>query len=246
MTNTQNRIFTLALAITAAAAVIWATWPKAPTNAASPGTSALPATSAVSGGGTGGMAALSDSAARARALAALGAASQSGLTQRPTLDPSAAPPGATTSVADPGADTDPSTNLPRVPHPAPKADDVLEMTIKQLGNFTYDAERGGEVPGDVRALDGTQVRLRGFMWPLGQATVLTDFVLVPSLTSCCFGQPPGVQHIITTRLPAKKAVPFVADEVWVQGTLRVKVVREEGYTSSIFELDATSVKLVGP
>src|SRR5438067_5113798 len=31
----------------------------------------------------------------------------------------------------------------RKPHPAPKPGEVINLTIKELGNFEYDAERGG-------------------------------------------------------------------------------------------------------
>jgi hypothetical protein len=117
------------------------------------------------------------------------------------------------------------------------------MTIKQLGNFEYDPVKGGDIPADVQALNGAKVRLNGYMFPLNNALKVTDFILVPSLTSCCYGQPPGVQHIITAHTPKDLAIEPVTDEIIVEGTLIVKVVREDDYTSSIFELDATSIKL---
>lgn len=56
------------------------------------------------------------------------------------------------------------------------------MTIKALGNFAYDPENGEGVPADVRALDGMNVRLRGYMRVTHQANRrLTEFALVPSV-----------------------------------------------------------------
>ena len=38
----------------------------------------------------------------------------------------------------------------RTPHAAPKPGEVLEMEIKELGNFKFDADRGGNIPADVK------------------------------------------------------------------------------------------------
>ncbi len=148
-------------------------------------------------------------------------------------------PGA--AAAQPAA-TGPANGKDRVPHPPLKPGEIPDMAIKELANFLYDPAVGG-VPADVLAYDGHVVRLRGFMLPLTQADTITRFALVPSLFSCCFGQPPGVEHTIGVTCQEGKAVQLVPDEVVVQGVLHVKEQREEGFTYSIFEMTATSVKL---
>ena len=65
------------------------------------------------------------------------------------------------------------------------------------------------------------MRLNGFMWPLTQSDKITEFALVPSLTSCCFGAPPGVQHVVTCHVPGGKSVDFSVDEIYVEGTVHV-------------------------
>jgi hypothetical protein len=131
----------------------------------------------------------------------------------------------------------------RIPHTPFKPGEVRTMTIKQVGNFEYDpAAESSTIPADVKNLDGGHFKLRGFMLPLNQSLLITDFALVPSLFSCCFGQPPGVQHIITCKLPQDKAVECIMDELWVEGTMHVNVKKTEGYTYSIFEMDVTSIK----
>src|ERR1019366_8165536 len=57
----------------------------------------------------------------------------------------------------------------RKPHPAPKPGEVIDTTIKELGNFEYDAEHGSPIPPDVKALDGSTLRLQGYMIPMDQA-----------------------------------------------------------------------------
>lgn len=130
----------------------------------------------------------------------------------------------------------------RTPHEKPKPGEVRVFTVKELGNFEYDPEKGGPVPADVQALNGMKIRISGFMMPLEQSEVITEFALVPSLGSCCYGQPPGVQHIITVHCPKNKPTSFSIDPVVVEGTLKVDVQREDNYTVSIFEITGASAK----
>ena len=155
--------------------------------------------------------------------------------------------GADAKAADPkaaaaagGADL---TAEARKPHHAPAAGQVYELTIQTLGNFEYDQEKGGNVPGDVTGLTGSTVRLRGYMIPMDQAENITQFALVPSLFACCFGQPPAIQHTIVATCPKGKAVGYTADEITVEGKLKVQEKKDDGYIVSLFELDVNSVKL---
>jgi len=130
----------------------------------------------------------------------------------------------------------------RKPHVRPKDGQVLEVAIKDLGNFEYDAEKGGNLPEDVKALNGAKVRTHGFMIPLDQADNITEFALVPSLFACCFGQPPQVQHTMVVHTPKGKAVGYFPDEIVVEGTLKVDEKKEDGLIISVFEVDCLSVK----
>lgn len=131
---------------------------------------------------------------------------------------------------------------PRIPHAAPKPGQVMEMAIKDLGNFDYDIEKGGNIPADVKALSGHDFRTHGFMIPLDQADSITEFALVPSLFACCFGQPPQIQHTLVVHCPKGKAVTYYPDEIVVEGKLKVEEKKDDGYIISIFEIDAKSVK----
>jgi len=161
----------------------------------------------------------------------------------------ASPAAAVSSVGDtssisatPAAQQGPATGVDRKPHPAPKPGEVLDMTIKELGNFECDAEHGGPIPADVVALKGAMVRLHGFMIPMDQAENISKFALVPSLFSCCFGQPPQIQHTIVVNCPKGKAVSYFPDEIIVEGKLNVEVKKDDGFVVSLFEVETTSVK----
>jgi hypothetical protein len=133
----------------------------------------------------------------------------------------------------------------RIPHPPPREGEIPEFMIKELGNFPYDDEKGG-VPADVAALDGSVVRLTGYMLPAYQTDQIKQFTLVADVYQCCFGQPPGVEHTINVVLPEGKAVPFSYGEIQVTGTLRIVEERRDGYVVNLFTLDeVTSVRATG-
>jgi hypothetical protein len=134
------------------------------------------------------------------------------------------------------------TNEQRKPHAPPKEGETRDFQIKDLGNFDYDADKGGNIPADVKALSGSSVKLHGFMIPIDQAENITQFALVPSLFACCFGQPPQIQHTIVCKAPAGKAVSYYPDELTVEGKLKVAEKKDDGFIVSIFELDVSSVK----
>jgi hypothetical protein len=132
---------------------------------------------------------------------------------------------------------------PRHIHPAPVAGQTVEMAIKELGNFDYDASVGGDIPPDVLRLDGCHFKTTGYMIPLDQAESISEFALVPSLFACCFGQPPQIQHTIVVHCPKAKAVSYFPDELIVEGTLHVKEVKDGGFIVSIYQMDASSVRV---
>jgi len=137
---------------------------------------------------------------------------------------------------------DNATPEKRKPHVRPKDGQVMELAIKDLGNFEYDAEKGGNLPEDVKGLNGAKIRTHGFMIPLDQADNITEFALVPSLFACCFGQPPQVQHTMVVHTPKGKAVGYFPDEIMVEGTLVVNEKKEDGLIVSVFEVNCLSVK----
>ncbi|HEV7300818.1 MAG TPA: DUF3299 domain-containing protein [Tepidisphaeraceae bacterium] len=130
----------------------------------------------------------------------------------------------------------------RKKHVAPTGDAVLPLTIKELGNFQYDADKGGNVPADVKALNGVKVRLSGYMIPLDQASRITNFALVPDLLSCCFGAPPSLQHMVVVHVPQDKGLNYYPDEIVCEGTLVVEEKKDDEFIVSLFELNVTSVK----
>jgi hypothetical protein len=129
----------------------------------------------------------------------------------------------------------------RTPHLALKPGETLDTSIKALGNFEFD-ENHPVIPEDVKALTGSSVRLHGFMVPLDQTENISRFALVPSLTNCCIGQPPQIQHTILVTCPKGKAVQYCSEEIIVDGQLTVGAVQDDGYIVGIFRVIPASVK----
>jgi hypothetical protein len=136
----------------------------------------------------------------------------------------------------------PPSDEERKPHKKPKDGETYSLTIQELGNFQYDQDKGGNIPKDVKALTGSSLRLTGFMIPLDQADKIKQFVLVPDLFACCFGQPPQVQHSIIVSCPDGKAVNYFSDQIQVEGKLNVEEKKDDGFIVSIFQVTCTSVK----
>jgi len=135
-----------------------------------------------------------------------------------------------------------SLNKTRTPHPKPEAGTIEEMTVKELGNFDFDQDKGSPIPADVTALDGTTIRLRGYMIPLDAADKIAEFALVDDLFGQGGQQPPLVQQTILVNMPAGKPTSYFPDAITVEGYLHVRVQKDEGFIVSIFDLDATSVQ----
>jgi hypothetical protein len=134
----------------------------------------------------------------------------------------------------------PDPSAKRTPHPTMNPGEKLTLPIKELGNFDFDETIGGNIPPDVQRLDGVHFQTTGFMIPLNQAAEITQFALVPSLTICCLGSPPQIQHTIVVSTP--RGIDFFPNPITVEGTLHVSEQKDGGFIVSIFQMDATSVR----
>jgi hypothetical protein len=139
--------------------------------------------------------------------------------------------------------SEPIKGVGRTVHTKPAPGEVVTLAIKQLGNFEFNPETDMDVPNDVKLLEGATIRLNGFMLPLSQSEKITEFALVPSLLSCCFGAPPGVEHTIMCRTAPNQAIDYAVDEIVVEGTLHIRPKRQDNWTYSLFELDVHSAKV---
>ncbi|MGA3180947.1 MAG: DUF3299 domain-containing protein [Verrucomicrobiota bacterium] len=145
----------------------------------------------------------------------------------------------------PSAET--SANAPAA---SAKKDDFLIADFSKLAGFTYvvsDTPLTNQVPGadvsdkqipdDVKALNLKKVTITGFMMPLREkGDKSTEFLIMRTQSSCCFGIAPAITELVTVKAAA--GVPTIMDElVQIQGTLHVGTVREDGYIVGIYQMD---------
>ena len=111
---------------------------------------------------------------------------------------------------------------------------MIELSLLDLMSIEY--RPGKKLPSWVRALDGRTVRIEGYM-ALGTPEGVDKFELV--WDSCGCGQS-NVNHFIEVTL-TEDTTSFDPDIIWVEGTLSVGEVREDGFVVSLFRLETKSI-----
>lgn len=127
-------------------------------------------------------------------------------------------------------------------HAPPRPGEIREMTIQELGNFDYNPDASDPIPADVRRLDGMRVRLRGFMISIDETEKISRFAFVPTLGSCCYGQPPALQHIIVVNCSKGHEVELHGEMMVLEGALQVKETKVEGYVVSLFQVSCDKLR----
>ncbi len=113
------------------------------------------------------------------------------------------------------------------------------VTWKLLGGFEY--TEGMKLPENVKSLHGKKVAIAGYMMALDEVENIHEFLLVESLWSCCFGQPPSVNQVLVIRIEGKKGIEYTSGPILVIGALEVGEKIEDGFVSSVYRLKADKV-----
>jgi uncharacterized protein len=112
----------------------------------------------------------------------------------------------------------------------------------QLRGLNY---KTGRVRDDTKELDGTQVKMAGFMVPFDddQRQEVSEFLLVNVAGACVHVPPPPPNQIVLVKMPpGKKAKVFWQEPVWVIGTLRIETATSP-YGEVSFGMTGISVEL---
>jgi uncharacterized protein len=121
--------------------------------------------------------------------------------------------------------------------PAPEQVDprYTRLTFDTLKSWTY-IEGKTPIPDFIKKLDGKDIEMIGFMMPLSEVKNITQFLLVPSLWGCCYGQPPAVNHIVVVRMPPGQTTKFFNDVIRIRGKFSVGETKQDGYLVSLYVL----------
>jgi hypothetical protein len=115
------------------------------------------------------------------------------------------------------------------------------LSFDTLKSWTY-IEGKTPIPDFIKKLDGQNTEMIGFMMPLSEVKNITQFLLVPSLWGCCYGQPPAVNHIVVVKMPPGQTSKFYNDVIRVRGKFNVGETKQDGYLVSLYVLTAEKIE----
>ena len=119
---------------------------------------------------------------------------------------------------------------------------ALDDTSPQAAKIMSDYLNAGANAPIVPALNGTQVKLPGFVVPLDfEEQELKEFLLVPYFGACIHVPPPPANQVVYVKTSKPYRLGEMSDAVWVVGKLSTEAfandVGNAGYT-----LQATSIE----
>ena len=123
----------------------------------------------------------------------------------------------------------------------------FEVELKAMSNFDMDQRLGSveDVQPRFRNLDGKKVLLVGQVAPTGFSAgpKVDKFQICYSVANCCFSGQPKPQHFVSCSAPSGKTLKSFESSTNVQvlGTLHIKVIKDGGIISSIFQMDVDRV-----
>ncbi len=96
---------------------------------------------------------------------------------------------------------------------------------------------------EIEKLDGTKVRVRGYILPPFQQTGLTRFVLVRDNMSCCFGPGAMIFDSMIVELKSGLTIDYTVAPVTVEGVFNLREVEGiGGRMISIYHVSADKVQ----
>ncbi len=95
----------------------------------------------------------------------------------------------------------------------------------------------------IEALDGSRIRIRGYILPSFQQQGLTEFVLVRDNMECCFGPGAALYDCIVVKMAEGKSTDFSIRPVAVTGVFSIQeLVGPDGKHLAIYQIDGEAVQ----
>jgi hypothetical protein len=122
-----------------------------------------------------------------------------------------------------------------------KVDWMMNLTNSALDTL----RREGEIPALVKALDGKNVTVKGYLKPLKQDSKgVTEFLLMRNHALCCQTNVPQINEWIHVRMTGT-SVPFAHERQFVvRGVLQVGELRDAGNVVSVYRLKGEEITVV--
>lgn len=136
----------------------------------------------------------------------------------------------------------PASPAPALPAAIGPTDDgaAVEIDWRMLAKLNY---RTGEIPDELKALDGKVVRIPGFVVPLEDyVESASEFLLVPYYGACVHVPPPPPNQMVYVEMENRRKAQFGWWEpIWLEGTLTINTV-ESPYGVVGFQLAGQKVE----
>lgn len=137
-------------------------------------------------------------------------------------------------LSGPVAAQDPAA--PDRPPPASQKEDRPKVEIAQksgepkevtFDDLVFQMEKGGKfersmLTEKITRLNGTKIRIRGFIRPAFKETGISKFVFVRDNQECCFGPGAALYDCILVELEGDKTTDYTVRPITVEGTLYLK------------------------
>ena len=116
---------------------------------------------------------------------------------------------------------------------------TYEIANSNTPAFYYAPRLANDIPAEIKALNGKEVAIQGFMLPLkGEAGRVQEFILLKNQSWCCFGKPPKVNEWVHVRVKGAGFRPLVDQVVTIYGTLQVGEYSENRQMLGIYRLQS--------
>jgi len=100
-----------------------------------------------------------------------------------------------------------------------------------------------EVGPEAAELDGKPIFIKGYMYPTGRQTGISEFVLVKDTGQCCFGGQPKLTDMIVVKFDDGMLVNHREQQlVGVAGIFRASSMVQSGVLTAIYQIDGTHFK----
>lgn len=110
----------------------------------------------------------------------------------------------------------------------------VEIDWRLLGEMDYVS--GTTASAELKAVDGQEVKLPGFMVPLeDNSKSVTEFLLVPSPQACIHVPPPPPNQMVYVKMDGSEKTEVAYGPIWVYAKLRMTV-HKHMYGESSFEM----------
>ena len=117
------------------------------------------------------------------------------------------------------------------------------LPFEEIASWPYEDGLKG-MPKRLNKPNVKKVMMTGFMLPIDEVENIKEFLLVQSLWSCCYGQPPDINGTVRVVMQGKSRLDYKFEPIKIIGTFKIKPTIEDGFCVDIYQLETTNVEVI--